>query len=342
MLLWALPEWQPTGEAITNGEGKIIALLPGAWAPEVIQPLLTTAAIVAGFLAIAGLWLERRAPNRLRWSALVAAVPVLTLAVTYAQVSQFQPDIAWAGAALALTAALTVTTWRAMQAADRQRAGVHAAGAVAALALACAILLHDHWLTLAVSLFLPALAWIEAQADLPPLRRVALAIAALVLVRLLFNWYLLDYAFGAAPIANGLLAAYGVPAFAFALSARMFRRRGDDLTVAVLEAGAVVFVSVLIALEIRHWSAAGDLRGAGSFTETTLHVATLAAQATFNLWLARRTQRKSWYWASRIQGVLALLGGAVRCWWPTRPSSTLTPAPRRCWPATWCRRCWPR
>ncbi len=311
LLLWALPEWQPTGEVMTNGEGVILAILPGAWAPEVIKPLLSTAAIVAGFLAAAGLWRERRAPNRLRWSALVAAVPVLTLAVTYAQVSRFQPDMAWAAAALALTAALIFTTWLGMQAADRQRAGVHAAGAAAALALACAILLHDHWLTLAVSLFLPVLAWIEAAADLPPLRRVALAVAALVLVRLLLNWYVLDYAFGTAPVANGLLLAYGVPAFAFALAAIMFRRRGDDLTVAVLEGGAVVFVSVLIALEIRHWSAAGELRGAGSFTEATLHVATLAVQATFYLQLAQRTQRKILDWAWRIEGVLALIGGGV-------------------------------
>ena len=71
--------------------------------------------------------------------------------------------------------ALTATAARAVAEAARQRAGVHAAGAVAALALGCAMLLHDHWLTLAISLFLPALAWIEASADLPPLRQVALA-----------------------------------------------------------------------------------------------------------------------------------------------------------------------
>jgi uncharacterized membrane protein len=99
----------------------------------------------------------------------------------------------------------------------RQRAGAHAAGAVAALALGCAMLLTDQWLSIAVALFLPALAWVEAKADLPPLRQVALAVAAVVLVRLLLNHYVVDYAFGDTPVLNGLLAAYGVPAAAFAL-----------------------------------------------------------------------------------------------------------------------------
>jgi len=238
-------------------------------------------------------------------------VPVLTLGVTYAQVARFQTDIAWAAAALVLTAALTGTTWLAAREENRQRAGVHAAGAVAALALGCAMLLHDHWLTLAVSFLLPALAWIEERADLPALRKVALAVAALVLVRLLLNWYVLDYGFGATPVANGLLAAYGVPALAFAGASILFRRRGDDLTVAVLEAGAVGFFSVLVAMEIRHWSTGGNLRGAGSFTEAALHVGTLAAQATTSLWLARRTGRPVLEGAWRVQGALALAGGAV-------------------------------
>jgi uncharacterized membrane protein len=311
LLLWALPEWHPTGEVISTPEGIIEAVLPGAWAPEVIRPLLETAFIVAAFLAAAGLWMERRAPNRLRWSALPAAVPVLTLAVTYTQVARFQTDMAWAAAALVLTAALTFTASLAVQAFDRERAGIHAAGAVAALALGCAMLWREQWLTIAVSLFLPALAWIEARADLAPLRKVALVVAVLVLVRLLLNWYVLDYGFGTAPFANGLLAAYGVPAVAFAVASQMFRRRADDMTVAVLEAGAIAFITVLIALEIRHWSTHGEMRELGSFTEVTMHLATLSAQATASLWLAQRTGRPVLDWAWRVQGAVAFAVGAV-------------------------------
>ncbi len=78
LLTWALPEWQPTGEPITNA-GVVLAVLPGAWAPQVIQPLLSVAALMAAFYAVAGLWFERRAAHPRRWAALVAAVPVLTL-----------------------------------------------------------------------------------------------------------------------------------------------------------------------------------------------------------------------------------------------------------------------
>jgi uncharacterized membrane protein len=164
---------------------------------------------------------------------------------------------------------------------------------------------------MAVSLLLPALAWIEAAADLPPLRRVALGVAGLVLVRLLLNWYLLDYGFGRAPVVNGLLAAYGVPALAFALAAWKFRARGDDLAVAVLEAGSVTFACVLVALEIRHWAGRGDLQTDGSFLEFTLQVAMLWVQAAAALLINRRAGRPVLRWAWHIQGGAALAGSVL-------------------------------
>jgi uncharacterized membrane protein len=308
LLFWDLPAWSPTGEAVTI-DGVVQAILPGSWAPEVVQMLLATAAMLAGFHAGSGLVMERRAARPLPWAALPAAVPLLVLIVSYAQVARFQPDIAWAFAALALMAALTVIATLAARENAPRRAGVHAAGAVAALAFGCAILLRDQWLTLAIALYLPPLAWIEARADLPALRRVALVVAALVLVRLLLNPGIFDYAFGATPVLNGLLLTYGVPAACFALAARLFRKRGNDATVAVLEAGAIAFVTLLVALEIRHAATAGRLAGATSFGEMSLDIAALALQAFGNLWLWRRTGRPIPGWAWRVQGTVALLGG---------------------------------
>jgi uncharacterized membrane protein len=163
-----------------------------------------------------------------------------------------------------------------------RRAGTHAAGAVGALALAAAMVLSDQWLTLAVALFLPPLAWIEARTDLPPLRRVAVAVAGVVLVRLLLNWHVLDYGFGATPILNGLLLTYGVPVASFALAAFLFRRRGDDLAVMVLEAGAITFATALVVLQIRHAMSGGALDGAAmdwTFREVALHASALALMA---------------------------------------------------------------
>ena len=304
LLLWALPEWQPTGETITV-EGIVEAVLPGSWAPDVIRPLIA-AALFAAFHAAAGLWMERRARHPLHWATLVGAVPVLTLLVAYAQIARFQADFRWAIAALALAGGLTVTaTWATADNA-RQRAGVHAAGAAAALALGCAMMLQDHWLTFAVALFLPALAWIEARADLPALRQVALAVTVLILVRLVLNWYVLDYAFGATPVANGLVAAYAAPAVAFLVRAHLFRQRADDLLVATLEAGAVTFATFFVALEIRHGFNRGEIVDEFGFNEIALHLLTLSVQATMYLYLARRTGRPILDWAWRVLGCGAM------------------------------------
>lgn len=291
LLIWPIGAWTTPGEPVTI-EGVVQAVLPGEdWPPAALRPFLAAVLILAALHAAAGAWFERRAAHPLRWAALMAAVPLLALLVAYARVRGFALDIRWAVAALALAAALIGATALAMKEAARERAGAHAAGAVGALALGVAMLLSDQWLTLAVALFLPALAWIEARADLPALRRVAIAVAGFVLVRLLLNWHVLEYGFGATPVLNGLLLAFGLPAALFALAAFIFRRRGDDLTVALLEAGAILFATALLLTQIRHFVTGGamaDTSTGWSFTEAALQVTGLAALATVLRLLDRR------------------------------------------------------
>jgi len=294
---------------------------PDRWTPSVVRALTETAAFMAGCFAASGLWFERRTARPLAWSSLTASVPVLALLVCYARVAAFNPRLDWAAFALLLAAGLTGTTaaalrrqgpWAATRSDGRPLAGAHAAGAVAALALGCAMMLREHWLTVALSLFLPMLAWVAAKVELPPLRQVALAVAAVVLSRLLLNWYVLGYAFGGLPVVDGLLLAYGVPAAAFALAAAMFGRRGDDLTVGVLEAGSVAFVTVLVALEIRY-AAVPHPGGmpALRFPEAAQHVASLAVLAIATMRIATRLNRPVLHWGWRIQGALAMAGGTL-------------------------------
>ena len=314
LLFWALPAWQPTGEII-SAENMIQAILPGGWAPDVIQPLLFTAILIAALYAATGLWQERAAPRPLIWAALGAAVPVLTFIVTYGQVALFQGRPIWAVCAGALAAAATAAADAARRenfASPKQRAGIHATAAVAFIALGYAIILDEQWLTVALALLLPALAIIEEKAELPALRKLALIVAGLVLIRLLLNWYIIDYALGDWPIVNLLLLTYGVPALCFAYAAQHFRRRGDDLTVAVLESGAAAFATVLVALEIRHWAHNGVLARPGtSFLECALHVCSLGILALMTMRGAARLQRPVLNWVWRIQGGLALLGGVL-------------------------------
>ena len=313
--LWGLPAWQPTGEAIVV-DGRLLAVLPGDWTPEVLRPFLLTAFGVAALFALAGLAAERRVVGpALAWLSYPAAVPVLALAIAYARVRQFQPDAAWGVAALLLALALTGTAALAMRAgadADgaRRRAGVHAAGATAALALGFAMLLSGQWLTIALVLLVPGLVSIERRADLAPLRRIALAVAGVALVRLLLNNAVLDYVAGAPPFLNGRALAYLVAAIAFAVSARMARPRADDLLVAVLELGSAAFATALVALEIRQWATDGLPRSAVlTFTEAALQEAALAALATIVLVLEARSGRVALRWAWGVQGALALVGG---------------------------------
>ncbi len=320
VLGWGLPDWRPAGVEI--GGGIATAILPGAWAPEVLQPLLETSALIASVFAAAGLWFERRALRPLGWSAQVAVVPVLALALLYVRVKNFQPGFLWAGCALALAVANTFAAWLsvieggqlglASRAGGRQRAGVHAAGATAALALGCAMLLTNQRLTLAFALFLPALAWIEARANLPALRKVAMAVAAMALVRLLLNPNVLTYAEGEAPLLNDLVPVYVAAALAFAVTARMLCRRQDDLIVAILELGSVTFTSALVMLEIRHWATGGEPALADTgFRELALQVAALAILAYAAMRLEARTGRPMLGWAWRILGVFALIGGVL-------------------------------
>jgi uncharacterized membrane protein len=281
LLAWPIAPWSPGGEAVTI-EGVVQAVLPTTpWADAALLPFLLAAAALAALHFGAGAMMERRAPHPLRWAALPAAVPVLVLLVAFLRVRGFALDIRWGLAALALAGALVALATMARREEALQRAGVHAAGATAALALGCAMVLSDAWLTVAVALFLPPLAWIEARADLPALRRVALAVAAVVLVRLLLNPFVLGYAFGPLPVLNGLLPAYGLPAIGFALAAVLFRRRGDDTTVAVLEAGAITFATALLLLEVRHWTGGGAIDGGDwTFREAALQASGLAVMAT--------------------------------------------------------------
>ncbi|WP_043340558.1 DUF2339 domain-containing protein [Belnapia moabensis] len=316
LLGWTIPDWLMPEEAVTI-DGVVQALLPvRPWPPEALLPFLGAAAALAAMHGLMGAWRERRGVRPVAWAALPAAVPVLVLLVAYARVRGFALDGRWALAALALAAASTGLAGLAAREGAVQRVGAHAAGAMAALALGAAMVLSDQWLTLAVALFLPPLAWVEGRSKLAPLRRVALVVAGLVLVRLLLNWNVVDYAVGATPVLNGLLPAYGVPAACFALAAAMFRRRRDDALVGVLEAGALAFVTVLVLLEIRHGMTGGDWAGGAewSLAEAGLQLSALALLASLTRWLDRRLGGRpvlGWGWRLLFLAVVGFGTGLV-------------------------------
>jgi len=273
LLSWHLPEIVNQYGYVAGTAGWRYELGLGPILPPTLIPYAT---VCAGFAALfaaggfIGLW---GAPRPARWAAVSAVAPAAVLAIAYGRIAAFEIDFAWAvvGVALAalnVAAAERVARHRAVAGMDGALAA-YALGASLALGLASTMALEQAWLTVALALQLPALAWIHDKLRVDGLRRVALAVAAVVLARLVLNYRVLDYPLDGVPGLDWMIYGYGVPALAFWSAARRFRRLADDYVVTVLEAGALAFGVLLVTLQIRYW-VAGDLTGSYALLEQSL------------------------------------------------------------------------
>lgn len=254
--------------------------------------MLGAAFLCAAICAATGLLGESRAARPPRWAALVAVVPVLALAACYAEVGRLEADARWSLLGLVLSLLLMMASYRAIRRDDRPTPGVHAAGSVAALALGFTMSLHDQWLSTALALTLPGLAWIEAKVELPALRLVALA-TGLVTFAILSYWLPYDLAYGHRVVAEHAFITYAIPAMALALAAHVFRRRADDPVVALLESGAMIAAALFVVLEIRLWFGHGELLAPLGFDEITALMLAAAAQAYAYHRIGMRTRRRT-------------------------------------------------
>jgi uncharacterized membrane protein len=272
LLLWFACRERELDDAIAVAAALPLALL-ASWslpllgrAVETVLPPVppaqlvnfAVAAIAAALLLGGAFLLLPRVARAGRWAALSAAAPLLILAIAYWRLGKFELDIAWSGTALALAALqLGAAAWVAKRRTDDIEFEIalasYAVGVLGSTILAAAFALSTAWLSVALALHLPALGWVEGRIRLPALRWLALGMAALVLVRLALNPFVLVYTLSETPIFNWLLYGYGVPALAFIVATRQFGSRADDLLVQVLEAGAILFTTLLLSLELRHF-----------------------------------------------------------------------------------------
>ena len=254
--VWHIPDaLLPWPEPLYRFEGQAYGSVPGPILPPSITPFLM---ITAGFAALFGIGgfaslFGARRPGL--WAAISAAGPLLLLAVAYWRIEGFALSALWAGASLVLAAlgvaaATIVGRYRHISGANLAL-GIYAAGTVAALSLAGVMVLEEAWLTVALSLQLPALAWLSRHLDLPSFRPVAAAVALVILVRLVLNPNVLDYALGSTPGFNWVLYGYGLPAVACYLASVWFRAGGLDRLITLLEANMLIFGVLLITLQIR-------------------------------------------------------------------------------------------
>jgi uncharacterized membrane protein len=224
--------------------------------PPIATTYLSYAAMIAAAFGIGGYGALSRRPNAGRWGFLSAATPLFILALAYWRMTRFGVSFPWAGTALALAAIELLAAETLLRHRDdpgqRDALAAYAVAMIGAIALGMTMSLRTAWLSVALALELPALVWLDAHLGVKAIRQTAMIMAAIVLVRLLLNPFILIYDFGSAPLLNGLLYAYGIPFIAFFIAARGFKPAQDELLSAILEGGTIALGVALVSLEIRH------------------------------------------------------------------------------------------
>lgn len=255
MASWHQPAMITYPEPVYTMAARAYGRIPGPIVPPELLPFLSTETLFGGLFAIGGfvaLWGAKRPAI---WAGVSAGTAVLLLVVAYARIVDFGLDFRWAAVALALAiAGLLPAAKLAPHRANYDLAvalGFYAAAVVAFISLAAAMTLERAWLTVALAIELPALAWIGAQLPVKPIRVLAAIVASVVLVRLVVNYNVLDYPLGAQPLFSWVLYGYGIPAIMFFWSARVFRRQASDQLIALLEAGGLAFLVLLVFWQIR-------------------------------------------------------------------------------------------
>jgi uncharacterized membrane protein len=218
------------------------------------------------------------------WSAAAVGAPILILIALYWRIAGFERSIPFAAIALLLAALNAVATEqlakRAPSPGIAASGALYATGTVAALALALTFALDKGWLTVALALMVPGIAWIAERRPFPMLRWLAAAVTVLVVARVGWEPRIVGTDVGTTPIFNWLLYGYGVPALAFWVGGHLLRQRVDDQPSRMVDAAAILFTVLLVSLEIRHFMNDGDIyRARGGLAELALHVCAGLAMA---------------------------------------------------------------
>jgi uncharacterized membrane protein len=202
------------------------------------------------------------------WAAAGTALPLTLLIALYYRIAALDRSLPFAVLALLLAALYGVATEALVRREQRQdvvKAGLMDASAIfatatlAALALAFTFALERGWLTVALALMVPGIAWVARERPLPWLRWLAAIMVGVVALRVAHDPRIAGDDVGTTPIFNWLLYGYGIPAASFWLGGFLLRRRADDQPARIVDAGAIVFTVLLVVMEIRHYVTGGNI-----------------------------------------------------------------------------------
>ena len=251
LALWHLPAMLGPQSPVTWPAGA-------PWGPHVppeAATFLTAAAAFGAAYAVAGFAALWGAGRPILWACVSMATPILLLVAAYWRVARFEIDLYWSTAALAVGLVALAMTGRLVRYREQpDYAGalaIYAAAVTGAVTLALTMALRDGWLSVALSLELPALAWIQRRLPVKALRVLAGLVATLLLARLAFNPDILSYARASAAGEHWPLYGYGVPLAAAYWAWRGFARERPDWLDAMLRALVFGFAALLVAFEYR-------------------------------------------------------------------------------------------
>ena len=241
---------------------------------------LALGAAFALLFGIAGFLAQGRAASPLiamLWALCAVAAPVVILMAVYYRVAGFERSIPFAVIALLLSGvygyAVEFLNKQKPRAGQAAAGAIFAVGGIAALALALTLAMEKGWLTVALALMVPGIAWVERQRPLPALRWTAAVVIALVVARIGWEPRIVGSDVGTTPIFNWLLWGYGVPAASFWTAGYLLRKRADDVPARMADSAAILFTVLTAFLQIRHYINGGDIyRQSAGITEIGLQI----------------------------------------------------------------------
>jgi uncharacterized membrane protein len=248
---------------------------------------LTSALIFAVGFGVAGFLAQGRSVSAIVpvvWSATAVFTPLALLVALYARIAYLNRSVPFAILAVILAAAFGIATELLNRREHRPglpiSVALFATGTLSALALALTFALDKGMLSIAIALMSLSTAWVSMQRPIPFLRSLAAILAAIVVMRTVYEPRIAGDAVGTTPIFNWLLWGYGVPALSFWAGSIFLRRRGDDAPQRAVESAAILFTVLLVFMEIRHAINGGDVyRDTAGLTEVALQVCSALTMA---------------------------------------------------------------
>src|SRR5215472_2948175 len=296
---------------------------PGPMAGAVPEPARSDAGthlmfggLLAALFGVSGFFAQGRSSRAIvpiLWAASSVLAPLAILIALYHRIAGLERSIPFAAFALliaALFASATETLTKREARPGLAAAGaIYASGAVAALALAFTLALDKGWLTVALALMVPGIAWVERRRPFAFLRILAAATVVLVIVRIAYEPRIVGSDVGTTPIFNWLLYGYGIPALSFWYAGYSLHQRADDMPARMIESAAILFTVLLAFLQVRHLLNNGDIyRDNTGLAELALQICVGLAMTIGLEWVRGRTGNLVHNFGALVVAALTLAG----------------------------------